>query len=671
MKSNFKLITGPCTTWSLNKFPLKSLILTTLVCLSTSTSVQAQDVQYSNPSWWFGAAAGANLNFYRGSTQVLNQNFTPPTAFHDGFGAGLYIAPLLEYHRPDSNWGFMFQAGYDSRKGKFDQVVTPCNCPADLSTKLSYLTIEPSLRLAPFKSNFYLYGGPRLAFNLDKSFVYEQGINPNFPAQTQNPNVEGDFSEVQETILSMQIGMGYDIPLSSANRKTKFVLSPFVAFQPYFGQNPRSIETWNLTTVRAGIALKLGKGKAIENVNVVDGEVQFSVVQPDNVLVENRVREVFPIRNYIFFNSGSTEIPSRYVLLNKEQVKDFKEDQVQFSTSKTTTSGRSERQMLVYYNVINILGDRMQKNPSSTIKLVGSSEKGPDDGRAMAQSVKDYLTSVFSINSSRIAVEGRTKPVIASEQVGGTKDLVLLREGDQRVTIESTSPELLMEFQSGDAPLKPIEIYTTSQSANQDDITINVAGSKEVFSTWHLELKDENGKVIKYGPYTEDKTILSRKLILQNQKQGNFNVKMTGTTLTGKTVIKDATVYILPYVAPKVQESIRFSVIYEFNESKSIAIYEKYLTEIVTPKIPIGGMVIIKGYTDIIGDESYNQNLSLARANDVKSIIEKSLTKSGRNDVKFQVSGSGEDESKSPFDNKYPEERFYNRTVVIDILPAQ
>ncbi|NHF69049.1 hypothetical protein G6N05_02860 [Flavobacterium sp. F372] len=234
------------------------------------------------------------------------------------------------------------------------------------------MTIEPSIRLAPFKSNFYLYGGPRLAFNLDKSFVYEQGINPNFPAQTPNPDVTGDFSEVEKTILSMQIGMGYDIPLSSANRKTKFVLSPFVTFQPYFGQNPRANETWNLTTVRAGVALKLGRGKAIENANIIDGEVQFSVNQPENVLVENRVREVFPLRNYIFFNVGSTEIPSRYVLLNKDQVKDFKEDQVQFSTPNKV-SGRSERQMVVYYNVINILGDRMQKNPSSTIKLVGSS----------------------------------------------------------------------------------------------------------------------------------------------------------------------------------------------------------------------------------------------------------------------------------------------------------
>jgi hypothetical protein len=57
----------------------------------------------------------------------------------------------------------MLQAGYDSRKGDFDQVITACDCPADLSTNLSYITVEPSLRFV--KSNFYLYGGPRF-FNL-------------------------------------------------------------------------------------------------------------------------------------------------------------------------------------------------------------------------------------------------------------------------------------------------------------------------------------------------------------------------------------------------------------------------------------------------------------------------------------------------------------------------
>jgi len=63
--------------------------------------------------------------------------------------------------------------------------------------------------------------------------------------------------------------------------------------------------------------------------------------------------------------------------------------------------------------------------------------------------------------------------------------------------------------------------------------------------------------------------------------------------------------------------------------------------------------------------------LSLARANDVKGIIEKALAKSNRTDVTFDVRGFGEDESLAPFDNKYPEERFYNRSVIIDIIPAK
>lgn len=116
---------------------------------------------------------------------------------------------------------------------------------------------------------------------------------------------------------------------------------------------------------------------------------------------------------------------------------------------------------------------------------------------------------------------------------------------------------------------------------------------------------------------------------------------------------------------------MRFSVLFEFNESKSIAMYEKYLTNIIAPKIPQFGTVIIHGYTDIIGDGTYNQELSLARADDVLNILRKSLATAGRTDVSFEVYGFGEDQILSPFDNQYPEERFYNRTVMIDIIPAR
>ncbi|HLF52383.1 outer membrane beta-barrel protein [Flavobacterium sp.] len=658
-------------TWAPN-LTIKSLVISALVLTGIQAPLQAQEIQYAKPSWYFGVAAGSNFNFFRGSTHQLNAEFTPPATFHNGNqGVGFYGAPLIEYRPANSVWGVMLQAGYDSRRGEFIEETTACNCPADLKTNLSYITIEPSLRIAPFKSGFYLYGGPRLAFNLDKEFTYQLGTNPNFPNQEPSPDVRGEFSDVKETIISMQIGAGYDIPISSKLKQTQFVLSPFIAFHPYFGQNPRSTETWNITTVRAGFALKFGRGSRIEVAGSTNAQSQFSVNSPTNIPNDRRVSEIFPLRNYIFFDEGSNAIPTRYELLRKDQVKDFKEDQLKVS-SPENLSGRSKRQMIVYYNVLNILGDRMQKNPSATITLVGSSQKGPEDGRAMAQSIKTYLVDVFAITASRIAIEGRTKPSIPSEQPGGTQDLELLRQGDRRVSIESNSPDLLMEFQSGpNAPLKPVVISAPQVAPVESYVTFNNVGAKQAFTSWKLELKDEKGKVQTFGPYTEDSISIPGNLILGSRPHGDYMAKMIGTAKDGTLSEKEAPMHVTLWTPAKVEEGIRYTIIYEFNESKAISIYEKYLTEIVTPKIPVGATVIIKGHTDIIGDEAHNQDLSLARANDVKTIIESALSKTGRTDVKFQINGFGENQNSAPFANKFPEERFYNRTVIIDIIPTK
>jgi len=161
------------------------------------------------------------------------------------------------------------------------------------------------------------------------------------------------------------------------------------------------------------------------------------------------------------------------------------------------------------------------------------------------------------------------------------------------------------------------------------------------------------------------------KSILGSKPEGDYKVTMIGLTKNGKTIRKEAPIHLTLWTPPTDEEGMRLSVIFEFNDSKSIMIYEKYLTEIVTPKIPINGTVIIHGHTDIIGSEVNNQKLSLARTDDVRKIIENSLAKTGRTDVKFEVYAFGENVDLSPFENKFPEERAYNRTVIIDIIPAK
>lgn len=655
-----------------------SAVLSVLILTGIHFPVNAQAQQYTQPSWWFGLAAAANVNFHLGSTQQLNADFMTLSAFHDGDGVGLYVAPLIAYYRPDTRLGLMLQFGYDNRSGKFQEVLTPCNCPSDLKTNLSYLSLEPSLRFAPFKSSFYLFAGPRFAYTLNKAFTYQLGINPEFPDQLPTPEVEGDFSEIRTMLVSMQIGAGIDIPLSSVNNQSQAVLSPFISFHPYIGQLPRTIETWNISTIRAGAAIKFGRGKkhtpegqSVKPIEATTTIVLFSVDSPENIATVRRVRETFPLRNYIFFDLGSTAIPDRYVLLEKDEVNKFNEDQLETFKPKMLT-GRSDREMTVYYNILNILGDRMVQDPSTTIKLIGSSEKGSSDGKLMANSVKDYLVDIFGISASRIAVEGRDKPKLPSEQPGGVSELTILREDDRRVSVESTSAAMLMEFQTGsDAPLKAIEIIGLQEAPPDSYVTFTVDGAEEALSSWSLELKDEQNNIQRFGPFTHEKESIPGNQILGKKPKGNYQATMIGQTKNGNTVTKTLPVKMALWTPPQDEEGMRYNVIYEFNDSRSIAAYEKYLTEIVAPKIPENSKVIINGYTDIIGDQFNNQRISLARANDVKAILEKAMSYTRRKGVQFVVNGYGENETLAPFSNKLPEGRFYNRSVIIDIIPGK
>ena len=666
---------------------MRSIILSTLLLTCGYAPLQAQDAKYTIPSWWFGVAAGANVNFFNGSTQHLTTDFITPVPFHSGIGVGVYAAPLIEYHSPNSRWGVMLQAGYDGRNGTFKQVYSPCNCPRDLNTDLGYVTIEPSLRFAPMKQGLYIYIGPRLAFNVMKSFTFTEKPNPEIPNQTTDPAVKGKLSDVKEVLVSMQVGVGYDIALSHRQKPTQVMLSPFVSFQPYIGQSPRSIETWTVTTLRAGLALKLGRGRKMPEQNnqavapttmvtaaaaVTPGAI-FVVNSPANIPTEHRVRETFPLRNYVFFDAGATEISSRYVLLKKDQVNDFKEENLEVHIPKNL-SGRNARQMVVYYNILNIVGDRMQRNPSADITLVGASDINATDGRNMTESIKRYLVSIWGIDPSRITTEGRSLPKAASEKPEyGTTDLALLREEDRRVYISSSSPAMLMEFKSGPgAPLKPVEMNTVLQAPFDSYVSFDVKGdNNETIAPWSLVITDETGALQNFGPYSVEKVSIPGKSILGTRAQGDFKVTMTGLNSDGKTITRDTTIHMVLWTPPVNDMGRRYSVIFEFDDSKVIGLYDKYLTEVVAPKIPLNATVIIHGYTDIIGDASHNLQLSKDRTSDVRNILASALSKTGRTDVKFEVRGFGADPGAAPFDNKYPEERFYNRTVIIDIIPTK
>ncbi|MCE3281290.1 MAG: outer membrane protein OmpA [Chitinophagaceae bacterium] len=648
-----------------------------LLCL-TAGSLNAQTIKRVQPVWWFGQSVAANINSYNGTTQRLTSTFAVPTAFHEGDGVKPYFSLLTEY-RPNKVWGGMLNIAYDNRGGKFETVMAPCNCPATLATNLSYVSIEPSVRVAPFASAFYLFGGPTMGFKVRDEFTYKQ---------EKQADRTAEMSDMRKTVFSAQAGLGFDFPLSMKASATQMTLSPFASFQTDLGRAPRKIESWSIYTIRAGIAIKFGTGrKSSDKTATVPEpetvivpvkpvvvtpvkEVDFSVRAPKLVPVARQVKEHFPLRNSVFFDMGSKEIPGRYVLLSPAAASTFKEAQLQSAQPDNLNKGRSARQLAVYHNILNIIGDRMRTNSSSQIALSGSSANNPAEGKQMAENVKNYLVTAFGIDGSRITTTGRDKPLIPSEQPGATKDLALLREGDRRVDIMSSSPALLLQVGGTTSSfLRPVEITAIQEDPLDSHVIFTANGSKELLKWWSLEVTDNNGVMQKFGPYAKDEITIPGAKILGSSNTGNYKVALVGETINGTAVRKESNVQLVK-AADNLQTGMRYSILFGFDESKSITAYETFLAEIVAPLIHDNNTVIIQGYTDIIGDDNYNDNLSRERAMSSQKVLERAILKRGIKGVKFESHGFGEDEKMTPFSNKLPEGRFYNRTVIIDIVPA-
>ena len=322
-------------------------------------------------------------------------------------------------------------------------------------------------------------------------------------------------------------------------------------------------------------------------------------------------------------------------------------------------TGRSRRQMTAYHNVLNVLGDRMRDNRNATVTLTGSSDQGAANGKALAEAVKSYLVNIFDIDEQRIKTEGRDKPSIPSFQPGGTREVELVRPEDRRVEITSSSVELL----------EPLQIISLQEDPLDSDVQLNAIGAENSLASWSIEVSDDAGNVKRYGPFTTEHERVSGRAILGDKLQGQYKIALVGETKNGQSLRREESVKLVRTDQPDEDLGLRFSILFEFDQSKTVATYERFLTGTVAPLIPDGASVTIHGHTDVIGEESHNLKLSRDRANETQNVIERALSRAGKRRVKFDTYGFGEDVRRAPFENRLPEERFYNRTVIIDIVP--
>jgi outer membrane protein OmpA-like peptidoglycan-associated protein len=547
------------------------------------------------------------------------------------------------------------------------------------TVSLSYIQV-PIFVNYKFDFGGYLEAGPYMAFLIgtNKSTTNSNGTSISSTSDTSNNSMDLGVGAGVGYRFCMGLGFNlrYNYGLNMVYKQERSVNDAGIIYtQPSYGKN--GVLQFSISYLFGcnGCTPKQPTAEIISTIPdkvveaPVDKDVQFSVQAPNTIPIQHVVKETLPLCNYIFFNAGNTEIPDRYTLLTKDQALGFSEIQLQDCQKNPGT--RSSRQLKIHYNTMNIVADRMKRFPASTIKLVGSSGgKGKDIGLANANAVKNYFVNVFGIDASRISVEGRNLPLIPSEIPNATRDQNLTIVEDNRVDIISTSPDLMTLVEGNSALcLKPVEVITYDNVVSTDNspVSVNVGGASEALSSWSVEVVDSKGNVQNFGPYTSDVENIPASSILQDNQSGTYNIVLTGQTKSGHSIRKESTINLAREVDLNQPEQ-RFSILFEFDKSKTVATFQNFLTNTVATLIPSNSTVVINGYTDVVGDEAYNLNLSKQRALETQKILENAISKTNKTKIVYKTNGYGE--SNPLFQNSLPEERFYNRTVIIDIIPA-
>jgi outer membrane protein OmpA-like peptidoglycan-associated protein len=659
---------------------MKRILVIAIIMIASINMIKAQGV-------CFGIKGGVNLeniiglNSGQGAVGFTENESAKMTV---GFHAGIFAKIALDNH-----WALVPEVLYTTGGAQrtFSRTYGGHTYTATGPFALSYLQI-PIFVNYKFDCGFYLEGGPYLAFLV---------------GSTTNYNYTDEHGDVISAPVSQKTDAnGFDVGVGAGagwrfcnglgfNARYNYGLN--TVYKDYSVDNSGISTNQSNTYGKNGVMQlsisylfgcngctpKAPKAAAYveppatpapvaEIAPVAAPDVQFSVQAPNTIPIQHVVIETLPLSDYVFFDAGSTDIPSRYTLLSQAQASGFAE--VQLKDCQKDPGTRSSRQMKVYYNVLNIVGDRMRNAPSSTIKLLGSSAgKGVDIATANANSVKNYLVNNFGIDASRITVEGRNLPGNPSEIAGNKTDINLTSAEDNRVHIISTSTDLMVEVVGNSALcLKPVQVIANDGIATDNTpVSVTVAGASDVLKTWSVVVTDSLGKVQNFGPYTGNTESLSGETILGNNNSGSYTMVLTGQTNNGGTITKQSTFSLVREAQPSMPEQSA-SILFQFDKSVTVATFKNFLINTVAPLIPANSTVVISGHTDIIGPDEYNMNLSKERAKAAQTVLEGALASSGKTGVTYNTDGYGKTDMQ--FANILPEERFYNRTVMIDIIPS-
>lgn len=404
----------------------------------------------------------------------------------------------------------------------------------------------------------------------------------------------------------------------------------------------------------AVLPVKVSKKEVIhELVGPPHGSV---TMEPKTLTIEELTTiDSSPLLNYVFFETGESDIPDRYTLLGSQaETRAF---------DQSNLKGTMEK----YQHVLNIIAKRLVVNPEATIKIVGcNSNRGVELGRTdlsrgRAEAVRAYLRYIWGIDLSRMEVEARNLPAVAS-----TGSVAEGRAENQRVEILSDFPGILDTVQS-----TYVEEIT---DAKEIRILPQIQAGYEI-AYWTIELKGD-GSVLKSvdgsGDLPPAHTFDVNEIGLRNLR--TYSTIQAGVEVEdkkGQTLQSDATSSVR-FI--KREERVAQKLGYRVLEKYALILFDfdradikdrnKAVTDRIIDRIKTvpDAMVKIVGHTDTIGKEVYNVALSQRRAKAAYDQI--MATGVAASDRVFHMGAGPYDPL---YDNNLPEGRALNRTVTVTL----
>lgn len=659
---------------------LKIIIFFALIAL-IANSAFGKDAKVYPVQWRIGITAMPALNFHSPLFDGLPGIPSCCPEYESGSGIGLLTGGFFDLPLKDD----LFAGVAISYRTLDGMLLTEQNQTFDANGGYTEGTIEHSIdskiNLVEIKPKLNYYFSERLNIEVGIGISYllssdfqqkEMIVSPSdkyfIDSQSKSRfTFSGEIPETNSLLFGINAGISYDLPM---NEDETMHIVPKAGFS-YQINDLIKTDPWKIMSVMAGISLRYSnrfipepiipipapmpdvypapEPPPVPEIARLEGNIETFLVEPsgregpaDLLTVRNivSIKPYAPL-NYVFFAKSSAEIPDRYVLLDKKEVRKFTVEQ--FNGVST---------LKVYYNILNIIGSKLKANDELNVVLTGcNSNTGAEENNLelsgnRAMSVADYLKKSWGIETERIKINARNLPASPSSQT--TKDGL---EENQRVEIT---------FEGGRI-LEPIVFFDTTRIVDRPILRVkpNIIHDAPV-ENWSVSAR-QNGHIL----FSE-----TRKGRLPNKIDWNIEKLADDIPTTEKEVFVAMTVsddrgnFLKTLSKPlRVNQIIRQEkrieqyslIIFEFNTS-TLSEENKNILKIIRSSIEENSEVKIVGYTDRTGDAEYNQQLSTMRANAIADALNVD-----------RIRASGEGSNTLLFPNNTPEGRFYCRTVRITI----